>query len=217
MKPLFSNASRNLVCARLAALLMGAATLLPACSLWNTNPPPRPTSTKAQAPIPEAPWVPLPMPPVVAPLPEPMPIEPLADVSTQPLPYESTPPAPTPEPVLEPIPEPVPAPAFVPPPARPSPAPTQARIASTDLPKGHFAVQVGVFLVDATAKAISERTAAKLADDLSLRDDDKVVRTIKKNERTYVVVGQATDRNAAEFLAARLRLLLKQDVVIFQR
>lgn len=82
---------------------------------------------------------------------------------------------------------------------------------------GRFAVQIGVFLVPSNAETIRTRTLERLANERTLKPSDKEVRSLKKGQRTYVVVGDVPDRNAAEFLAARLRLLLDQDVVVFKR
>lgn len=186
-----------------------AITALSACGLmdsartrWSSTP----TSDAQPAPAPitqatrEAPWVPPPVAPTVAPLPEPTPIEPLTPIAVEPLRVE---------PVLAPPPAPAPA------------GPAAAAIAvlppAPDLARGRFAVQVGVFLVEANAQTIAVNTRAKLAADTGLADSDKIVRTVKKGERTYVVVGDAPERSAAESLAQRLRSVLGQDVVVFQR
>ncbi len=204
MKPLRPNAKRCLTFVRVATLV-GAVSLLSACGLWDTtrslwssNPPPAP------APMPEPPWVPSPMPPIVVPMPEPMPIEPMADLSPRALPSDTAPSWATPEP-LAPV---------ITTPTRATPKPNPA---ATALATGRFAVQVGVFLVESNAQAIRTRTLAKLAADQTLNDSDKVVHVVRKGERTHVVVGDVADRNSAEFLAARLRVLLGQDVVVFQR
>ena len=216
MTPIRLDAKRSLGLSRVA-LFMGTALLLSSCSLWESTrslwghdpasapaqqPAPEATPTPMPEPANPAPWVPPPPAPNVAPLLEPTPIEPLSDVAPQPLV----------QPLVQPfVVEPTPAPA-------PTPAPTVAVQATpSELAKGRYAIQVGVFLVAENAETIRTRIEGKLAADPSLKASDKIVRSLKKGGRTYVLVGDMADSHAAEFLAARLRLLLNQDVVVFQR
>ena len=131
-----------------------------------------------------------------------------------PMPVQSPSLPPTPMPIAPPpsvaaMPLPAEAPRAVPMPAPAAPA--------AGLRQGRYGVQVGVFLVAANAETIRARVAAQLAADPALTEEDKLVRSVKKGERTYVVVGDLADRRAAEELAARLRTVLRQDVVLFQR
>jgi cell division protein FtsN len=183
----------------LTGALAGAVVMLPSCSAWSWTkdklgfgPPPPPEIFPAPAPAPTAaaPVAPPPVAPVAEPSlpPTPMPIAPPPPVAATPLPAE----APR---AAMPVP---PAPSGV-------------------LRQGRYGVQVGVFLVAANAETIRARVASQLAGEPTLDDADKVVRSVKKGQRTHVVVGDVADRRAAEELAARLRSVLRQDVVVFQR
>lgn len=183
----------------LTGALAVSVVLLPSCGVWNwtrgkfsSSPPPAAVAPPAPAPAPAAPTVTAP----VVPMPEP-----------------TLPPAPTP--IVSP-----PTVAAMPlasePPGATVPMPVPVTPAA-GIRQGRFAVQVGVFLVAANAETIRARVASQLAADPSLAEGDKVVRAVKKGERTHVVVGDVADRRAAEDLAARLRTVLGHDVVVFQR
>lgn len=84
-----------------------------------------------------------------------------------------------------------------------------ARVASATLPAaGRWSVQVGVFAVAANADALRARVAARLP--------DATVRTVRRDARVHVLVGEAADRAAAQQLAQQLRTSLRQDVVLFR-
>lgn len=199
----------------LNAVLLGAVATLTGCALWPFNasshseralPPPTadmrparavadPAASASASPAPEAAmpseteslWVPMPMAPSAPPLSASEHIETLS--------------------------APVPTGA-----AKASAAgPSASTSTSLDLMPGRYAVQIGVFLVPSNAETIRARIQERLANERTLKPSDKEVRSLKKGQRTYVVVGDVPDRNAAEFLAARLRLLLDQDVVVFKR
>jgi cell division protein FtsN len=193
--------------ARRAALL-GVVVLLPSCSAWqwvkgrfSSSPPPAPTATVA-APAsvaPVAPQAPVATPP--------------APVAEAPVPLIA-PPAPV---TAEPLPAPTPAQA----PTLAAAAPTAPRAAvpppAGDMRAGRWGVQVGVFLVAANAETIRAKVAGELAADAAFSDAERLVRSVRKGERTHVVVGDTTDRKSAEQLAGKLRAKLRQDVVLFQR
>ena len=187
----------------LASALVVSVALLPSCSVWDW------TKNKFSSP-----------PPVVqapAPAPEPVPPPPPPAAPVVPMPAPSLPPAPTP---IMPPPPMTAMPLVAEPPraAMPVPAPRAAPAApASGIREGRYAVQVGVFLVAANAETIRTRVAAQLADEPSLADGERVVRSVKKGERTHVVVGDVADRRAAETLAVRLRTVLRQDVAVFQR
>jgi cell division protein FtsN len=81
------------------------------------------------------------------------------------------------------------------------------------LAAGHWSVQVGVFAVARNAENARARTAERLAD---AGIAGTSVRTVERDGRTYVVVGALPDRAGAQQLAARLRTVLQQDVVLFR-
>jgi cell division protein FtsN len=74
-------------------------------------------------------------------------------------------------------------------------------------------VQVGVFAVARNAETARARTAERLAD---AGIAGTSVRTVERQGRTHVVVGALPDRAGAQQLAARLRSVLQQDVVLFR-
>ncbi|MDZ7653797.1 MAG: SPOR domain-containing protein [Burkholderiaceae bacterium] len=78
---------------------------------------------------------------------------------------------------------------------------------------GRWSVQVGVFAVARNAEAARSRTAERLAD---AGIAGTSVRTVERDGRTHVVVGALPDRAGAQQLAARLRTVLQQDVVLFR-
>jgi hypothetical protein len=78
---------------------------------------------------------------------------------------------------------------------------------------GRWSVQVGVYAVARNAESARARTAQRLAD---AGIAGTSVRTVERDGRTHVVVGALPDRASAQQLAARLRNLLQQDVVLFR-
>ena len=183
-------------------LLCSAATLLSSCTAWQWT-----KDKLGMGRPPEATTVTVPSLPPATPAPAP-----------------AAGPVSAPAPVLEPVPVPAPLPlpqssaiAATPLPSEPPRAQMAPSPPSSDLARGRYAVQVGVFLVAANAETIRARVATQLAADNSLDPAERVVRSVKKGDRTYVVVGDARDRAAAESLAQRVRAALRQDVAIFQR
>lgn len=129
-----------------------------------------------------------------------------------------TQPAPAP---AAPVVQPSPAPVAVPPAPRATAAPAPrvtlaAPAASGDLAPGRWAVQVGVFYVANSAEAVRARVAAQLAQS-DLPADGRATRVVRRDNKYFVVVGEAADQGAAEALASRVRAALKQDVVLFRR
>lgn len=96
------------------------------------------------------------------------------------------------------------------------PAPAAAPAASGDLAAGRWAVQVGVFFVANSAEAVRARVAAQLAQS-GLVADGRTTRVVRRDNKYFVVVGEAADQGAAEALASRVRAALRQDVVLFRR
>lgn len=190
-----ASASRRLA---LSIALAASAALLPSCGVWDWT-----KSRFSSSPPPAAP----------APAPVPAPPAPVAQAPVVPMPEPSLPPAPTP---IVPPPSVAAVPLASEPPRSAVPMPVPAAPAA-DMRQGRYAVQVGVFLVAANAESIRTHVAAQLAADPSLAPGEKIVRNVKKGERTHVVVGDVADRRAADDLAARLRTVLRQDVVVFQR
>ena len=184
----------------LVGALVVSVTLLASCSVWDW------TKSKFSSPPPVVQAAPAPAPEPVPPPPPPAPV----------VPMPAPPPAPTP---IMPPPPMTAMPLAAEPPRAAVPTPPRAAPAApaTGIREGRYAVQVGVFLVAANAETIRARVAAQLADEPSLADGERVVRSVKKGERTHVVVGDVADRRAAEALAARLRTVLRQDVAVFQR
>lgn len=121
-----------------------------------------------------------------------------------------TQPAPAP---AAPVVQPSPAPVAVPPAPRVALA---APAASGDLAAGRWAVQVGVFYVANSAEAVRARVAAQLAQS-DIPADSRATRVVRRDNKYFVVVGEAADQGAAEALASRVRAALKQDVVLFRR
>ena len=121
-------------------------------------------------------------------------------------------------------------PRAVPPPARPAaPAADAAerRLAapvaivgepesSPAVAAGRWAVQVGVFAVARNADTIRARVDQQLGG-AGLDAAERVTEVVQRDGRAHVLVGDLPDRAAAQKLAARLRPLLNQDVVLFQR
>jgi cell division protein FtsN len=152
---------------------------------------------KAEAAAPAAPAVPQPPPPPPA----------------RPIP-ESAPQQAAPLPPMQPAPAP-PAPAAVA--AQPAPRVALAAPAAVgDLAPGRWAVQVGVFFGANPAEAVRARVAAQLAQS-DVPAESRATRVIKRDNKYFVVVGEAADQRAAEALANRVRAALKQDVALFRR
>jgi hypothetical protein len=101
--------------------------------------------------------------------------------------------------------------------AQPAPRVTLAApAAGGDLAPGRWAVQVGVFYGANSAEAVRARVAARLGQS-DLDPESRITRVIKRDNRYFVVVGEAADQRAAEALANRVRVALKQDVALFRR
>jgi hypothetical protein len=100
-----------------------------------------------------------------------------------------------------------------------APAPSLARAAPAaagDLAPGRWAVQVGVFFVANAAEAVRARVAAQLAQS-DLPADARATRIIRRDNRYFVVVGDAADQASAQALASQVRAVLRQDVALFRR
>lgn len=138
-----------------------------------------------------------------APQPAPAPLAAAAVVPAAPQPTAAG--APAESPALRPT-EAVPA-AGPPQPdgGAPAGAPASAR--------GRWSVQVGVFAVPANAQAVRARVAQRLTQ-AGLGIEPRIERI---GDREHVLVGELPDRAAAQDLAAQLRRLLRQDVVILGR
>jgi hypothetical protein len=78
---------------------------------------------------------------------------------------------------------------------------------------GRWSVQVGVFAVAQNAETIRARVAQRL---LERPLPGATLRTARRDGRIHVLVGDLPDRAGAQRLAAQLRELLQQDVVLFQ-
>jgi hypothetical protein len=66
---------------------------------------------------------------------------------------------------------------------------------------------------------LAESTRARVAQQLAsnapaLAEADRTPRVERRGNRSYVLVGDFADRDAAEALAGRLRAVLRQDVVV---
>lgn len=88
---------------------------------------------------------------------------------------------------------------------------------SGDLAPGRWAVQVGVFFTPNVADSVRAQVEQRLAQAGDLEPTDRIARIVKRGNYSHVVVGDAADKASAEALAARLRVALKQDVVVFRR
>lgn len=84
------------------------------------------------------------------------------------------------------------------------------------VPAGRWAVQVGVFAVARNADTIRARVDQQLGG-AELDASERVTEVVQRDGRAHVLVGDLQDRAAAQKLAARLRSVLNQDVVLFQR
>jgi SPOR domain len=85
------------------------------------------------------------------------------------------------------------------------------------LPAGRWAVQVGVFYVVNTADAVRARVASQLEQGGGMSPESRVTRVVPREGKFHVVVGDATDRAAADMLADRVRTTLRQQVVLFRQ
>jgi cell division protein FtsN len=184
--------------------------LLPACASVSLNAPaPVPPAASALPGDAERYPAPRPRDPPAAPVESPA-------VSLAQAPPVAPPTAATPQPLPPPseiavAPTSAPAPVAAAPVA---PAPVApAASAAPALAAGHWSVQVGVFAVARNAENARARTAERLAD---AGIAGTSVRTVERDGRTYVVVGALPDRAGAQQLAARLRTVLQQDVVLFR-
>jgi cell division septation protein DedD len=108
---------------------------------------------------------------------------------------------------------PAPRPTEAAPPAHPSQSAAGAPVLGPAFTPGRWSVQVGVFAVPANAQAVRSRVAQRLAQ-AGLGVEPRVERI---GDREHVLVGKMPDRASAQALAARLRQLLGQDVVILRR
>jgi cell division protein FtsN len=214
-----------LLVARLPLVSLAVIALLPACASVSLNapppvppaastlpgdaeryPPPRPRDPPA-APV-ESPAVSLAQAPPVAPptAATPQPLPPPSEIAVAP----TSAPAPIAASAAGSAARP-PAPVAAAPVA---PAPVApAASAAPALAAGPWSVQVGVFAVARNAENARARTAERLAD---AGIAGTSVRTVERDGRTYVVVGALPDRAGAQQLAARLRTVLQQDVVLFR-
>jgi hypothetical protein len=104
-------------------------------------------------------------------------------------------------------------PAEAQPAARPSQPGGGAPAPGPATASGRWSVQVGVFAVPANAHAVRSRVAQRLAQ-AGLGIEPRIERI---GDREHVLVGELPDRATAQALAAQLRQLLGQDVVILRR
>ena len=79
----------------------------------------------------------------------------------------------------------------------------------------HWSVQLAVFATPAMAEATRARVAQQLAQDAP--NLPAAPRVERFRNRSYVLFGDFGDRGAAETLADRLRVVLRQDVVVDRR
>ena len=180
----------------------------------------------APAPAPAPPPAPPPPPVAVA-----SPVQPAqaapAPVENAPMPAQTAAAVPAPAPPAPPMPAPAPiaaapaaaavAPAAA---ARPAPAevapraPTRAPSAQS-APTGRWSVQVAAFATESMAESTRTRVAQQLAQNApNLSVADRTPRVERYGNRSYVLLGDFTDRDSAEALAGRLRAVLRQDVVV---
>jgi len=76
-------------------------------------------------------------------------------------------------------------------------------------------VQVAAFATESMAESTRARVAQVLAQDApNLASGDRAPRVERYGNRSYVLLGDFTDRDSAEALAGRLRAVLRQDVVV---
>jgi hypothetical protein len=92
-----------------------------------------------------------------------------------------------------------------------APAPAPAPLAP-----GRWSVQVGVFAVPANAQKDRVRVESRLAQS-DIAPAQRIVRVERIADRSHVLVGDLPDRAAVQALAAQLRRLLRQDVVVLRR
>ena len=175
--------------------------------------------------------------PAPPPVPPPPPVAVVAPQTARAAPAEPTPlppqavevPAPAPTPVAPPAPAPVAAAPVVPvasavapaaAPVRPAPVAAAPR-ASSRTPgaqsavTGRWSVQVAAFATESMAESTRARVAQLLAQDApNLVAGDRTPRVERYGNRSYVLLGDFTDRDSAEALAGRLRAVLRQDVVV---
>jgi len=186
-------------------------------------PPPRATAA-APAPAPAPP--PAPPPPPVAVTSPVQPAAAPAPVENAPMPAQTAAAAPAP---AAPAPMPAPAPIAAAPvaaavapaaAARPAPAevapraPTRAPSAQA-APTGRWSVQVAAFATESMAESTRTRVAQQLAQNApNLSVADRTPRVERYGNRSYVLLGDFADRDSAEALAGRLRVALRQDVVV---
>lgn len=210
-------------CLLAPALLAGCATVsldptpapppAPVVSDADRYPPPRireapPSPIETPLPAAEAPAISLPSTAVATPLPPP----PASEATAPPRAGIGAAPS---------VPGPAPTPDLAP--ARPTAAPARSAAASsapaaTDdsaaaaMP-GRWSVQVGVFAVAQNAETIRARVAQRL---LERPLPGATLRTVRRDGRLHVLVGDLPNRASAQRLATQLRDLLQQDVVLFR-
>jgi outer membrane biosynthesis protein TonB len=197
---------------RVVASLAVGTLLLTSCGAldWVKHRFVEPSEPAAAAPAPATPPPPPPPPP-----PAPPPPQPAAEVMPAPQPE----PAPAPRQLVElapPIPTPAPPPKMSASPAAAAPVAAAPAAAAGDLARGRWAVEVGEFFVASVAESIRARVAQQLAA-AGVAAQDSVTRVIKRGNRFAVAIGDVADRAAATALAQRLRPVLRQDLVPFQR
>ncbi|MEX8519217.1 MAG: SPOR domain-containing protein [Leptothrix sp. (in: b-proteobacteria)] len=88
---------------------------------------------------------------------------------------------------------------------------------STDLPKGHFAVRIGLFSDESNAY----RQAATLRDVVwthqDLLPEERAIRVLKPDSRFIVLLGDLADAQAARQLVSKIRRLLHRESIIYTR
>jgi hypothetical protein len=124
-------------------------------------------------------------------------------------------PPPTPPAKATPVPSPAPSAGATPTTqqAAKRPVPTPADV--SDVAPGRWSVQVGVFAVAQNAQTLRTRVETRL-NAAALPRGEAAVRTVSRDGRTHVVVGDLADRASAQRMAAQLRDILQQDVVLFR-
>ncbi len=100
--------------------------------------------------------------------------------------------------------------------APPAPAVQGAAPVTAVAAQARWVVQVGVFAVPANAQKVRARVESRLAQS-ALAPAQRVVRVERIGDRSHVLVGDLPDRAAAQALAAQLRSVLNQDVVVLRR
>lgn len=169
---------------------------------------PKPPAPEAQPPVAPLPAPPKSVKPVKpAPAAKPPPSAPAAEISSNPPSGAKVAPRTSPRP-----------PASAPPadaPARAAPPAAGGPASEASTAEGRWSVQVGVFAVAQNAESLRARVASRLST-AALAPSERAVRTVSRDGRTHVVVGELPDRPSAQKLAQQLRDVLRQDVVLFR-